>query len=265
MSIESFRGPGGADLFYQYDDFTDPWEDAPTAILAHGFPRNSNLWYGWVPLLSRQLRVVRTDLRGLGLSKVPIDTFQNSLDSLVLDAIALMDHLKLSKAVWIGEATGAIVGLSLAIRVPDRLHALTVMNFPLRPGEAQLDESELAPGESVMGQASLDLMLAKGMRHWAGVSVRTRPGMKEAPLGYVEWYMDQISRNDPLLTAQFYRAMPEVDLVPVIKDVGVPTLYLGRGPGLNAQTRAQGDCEAGPQYTHRDDERPWDRHRLLAT
>ena len=44
MSVESFRGPGAAQLYYRYDDFTDPWEDAPTAVLCHGHPRNSNLW-----------------------------------------------------------------------------------------------------------------------------------------------------------------------------------------------------------------------------
>ena len=57
MSVESFRRPGGARLGYRYDDFTDPWEDAPTAVLCHGHPRNSNLWYEWVPLLSGRLRV----------------------------------------------------------------------------------------------------------------------------------------------------------------------------------------------------------------
>ena len=228
MSVERFRGPGGASLAYRYDDFTNPWDDAPTAVLAHGFPRNSNLWYAWVPLLSRQLRIVRTDLRGLGLSKVPIETFQNSVDSLVLDAIALLDHLKLEKVVWIGEATGAIVGLTLAIRVPQRLHALVVMTAPLRLSQTGLSEyvKDLRPGESVLGQEGIDLILGKGMREWANVSVRTRPRMKESPAGYVNWYIDQIAQNDPRLAAEFYRPMPQVDLLPLIKDVAVPTLYL---------------------------------------
>ena len=66
MSVESFRGPGGASLYYRYDDFTDPWEKRPIVILAHGHPRNSNMWYAWVPGLARDFRVVRPDLRGLG-------------------------------------------------------------------------------------------------------------------------------------------------------------------------------------------------------
>ena len=228
MSVESFRGPGGASLYYRYDDFTDPWEDAPTAVLCHGHPRNSNLWYAWVPLLSGQLRVARFDMRGLGLSKVPVDTFVNSLDSLVLDAIALLDHLKLDKVVWIGEATGAVLGLLLAMRVPERLHALIFMSAPLRLSEAPLlnNTQDLRPGESIKGAESLNYMLGHGMRQWAGVSVRTRPYMKEAPAGYKEWYMDQISQNDPRLAAEFYRPMPNVDLLPLVKDIGAPTVYL---------------------------------------
>ena len=38
MSIESFRGPGGAQWRNRYDDFTDPWKDTPTVVLAHNEP-----------------------------------------------------------------------------------------------------------------------------------------------------------------------------------------------------------------------------------
>ena len=241
MSVESFRGPGGASLYYRYDDFTDPWKDAPTAVLAHGHPRNSNLWYAWVPELSGQVRIVRTDLRGLGLSRVPIESYRNSVDSLVLDAIALLDHLKLEKAIWIGEGTGAFLGIMLAIRVPERLHAQVVMTTPLRVIESPVYErtQQLRPGESVKGQESIDLMLSKGMRAWGGVSVRTRPWTMEAPRGYVEWYIDQISQNDPRLAAEFYRPMPEVDLLPLVKDIGVPTLFI------------DGDRDSSLQPNHR--------------
>ena len=50
--------------------------------------------------------------------------------------------------------------------------------------------------------------------------------MREAPAGYVDWYVDQIAQNDPLLAAEFYRGMGPVDMVPELKDIGVPTLYL---------------------------------------
>ena len=57
---------GKPDLHYEVDDFTDPWKHAPVIILQHGFGRSSNLWYRWVPYLSRFFKVVRPNLRGFG-------------------------------------------------------------------------------------------------------------------------------------------------------------------------------------------------------
>ncbi len=39
-------------MYYEDDNFTDPWEEAETVILHHGNARNSRLWYAWVPLLA---------------------------------------------------------------------------------------------------------------------------------------------------------------------------------------------------------------------
>ena len=235
MSVEFFRGPGGVPLGYRYDDFTDPWTDAPTAVLAHGFPRNSNHWYAWVPLLSRQFKVVRMDLRGLGLSKMPLEIYHNSVEERLLDAIALLDHLKVEKAVFFGEATGSMVGMSLATRVPERLHALIVMNFPLNPGALPLDQygEKLGPGESIVGQASLDLMLSKGMRMWAQREIRTRPWLKAIGPGYGDWYVDQLAQNDARLCHGFYSAMTALDMSDEVKDIAVPMLIIdGDNPSV---------------------------------
>ena len=40
-------------LFYELDDFTGPWKNAPFILLQHGFGRSSKFWYRWVPYLSR--------------------------------------------------------------------------------------------------------------------------------------------------------------------------------------------------------------------
>ena len=43
--------PGNLHLYYEDDDFTDPWAASETVILHHGNAKNSQLWYAWVPLL----------------------------------------------------------------------------------------------------------------------------------------------------------------------------------------------------------------------
>jgi pimeloyl-ACP methyl ester carboxylesterase len=177
------------------------------------------MWYPYVPALAGEFRVVRTDLRGLGLSKVPVETFRNSIQSLALDAISLLDYLCLERAIWIGEATGALVGLYLAATVPERLHCLISMSMALRIPDAPVPAH-------LTGDSSMDLMLSKGMRSWAEASVKARPWMREAPPGYVQWYVDQIARNDPRLAAEFYRPLSEADMLPLLEDIGVPMMYI---------------------------------------
>lgn len=59
---------GEPTIYYELDDYTDPWKQAPVLLLQHGFGRSSRVWYGWVLCLSRFYKVVRPDLRGLGRS-----------------------------------------------------------------------------------------------------------------------------------------------------------------------------------------------------
>ena len=41
-------------MYYEDDNYTDPWRSPETIVLHHGNAKNSHLWYEWVPLLSRQ-------------------------------------------------------------------------------------------------------------------------------------------------------------------------------------------------------------------
>jgi 3-oxoadipate enol-lactonase len=58
--------PGDLQMYYEDDDFTDPWSQAETVILHHGNAQNARFWYAWVPLLARDYRVIRVDARGFG-------------------------------------------------------------------------------------------------------------------------------------------------------------------------------------------------------
>jgi len=68
--MPSLTRPGKPTIHYEIDDYSDPWKHAPILMLQHGFSRSHRVWYSWVPYLSRFYKVVRADLRGLGLSAV---------------------------------------------------------------------------------------------------------------------------------------------------------------------------------------------------
>src|ERR1700754_1066658 len=81
------KRPGEPDLYYDVDDYTAPWRNAPYLVLQHGYGRSGRFWYSWVPYLARFYKVVRPDLRGLGRSAAPFDlerafTYENCIADL---------------------------------------------------------------------------------------------------------------------------------------------------------------------------------------
>ena len=120
------------ELHYYEDDFSDPWRDAPAILLQHGFSRNGRFWYNWVPLLSREFRVLRPDLRGMGRSVMEEENYQPSLDAFAEDVLRILDDARVEKVVYVGESFGGIVGLKFAHAYPERTRALVLCNTPCR-------------------------------------------------------------------------------------------------------------------------------------
>src|SRR5262249_29888089 len=81
----------GIVLAYTVDDFHDPWRPAETIVLVHGLAESGAAWYGWVPHLARNFRIVRPDLRGFGGSTPMPRDFAWSLDGLAGDLKRLVD------------------------------------------------------------------------------------------------------------------------------------------------------------------------------
>ena len=51
-----------------------------------------------------------------------------TLDDLVCDAVALLDHLQLDDALVVGSSAGGMIALQLALTCPDRVRALALVN-----------------------------------------------------------------------------------------------------------------------------------------
>jgi pimeloyl-ACP methyl ester carboxylesterase len=91
-------------------------------ILLHGGLANANYWGELVPALAPRYRVVVMDSRGHGRSSRDARPF--GYDLMASDVLALMDFLKIDKTSVIGWSDGAIIGLDIAIRHPERLSKL---------------------------------------------------------------------------------------------------------------------------------------------
>jgi len=101
--------------------------NGPTAILLHGWPYDIHSFVEVAPLLSAAgYRVIVPYLRGYGTTRfLSSETFRSGQPSAVAtDLIALMDALKIEKAILAGFDWGARTGDIVAALWPDRCKAL---------------------------------------------------------------------------------------------------------------------------------------------
>jgi len=105
-------------------------EDAPAAILLHGFPDSSAVWNDVTPLLvASGFRVIAPDMRGFGETDIPETLADYDIRSGAgADVIAILDHLKIDRAHLVGHDFGAAVAWALAAERPDRFLSLAALS-----------------------------------------------------------------------------------------------------------------------------------------
>ena len=91
----------------------------PPVVLLHGGLANSDYWGHQVAALAPRHTVILIDSRGHGRSTR--DARPYGYDLMADDVVALLDTLHIGKADVVGWSDGAILGLDLAIRHPDRV------------------------------------------------------------------------------------------------------------------------------------------------
>ncbi len=202
------------DMFYEDDDFTDPWRKPETVVLHHGNSKNTKLWYAWVPLLSRQYRVIRLDARGFGRSSVPPEGYDWSLSNFGTDLLKLLDMLELDKVHLIGETVGGTISLQFAYEHPERLHTLTTCTSPYKfvGIDTYKDFYQLVSQEGVGAWAQ-----KTGGR-------RLEPGKSDP--AHHEWYVEQMSQTSQRVVLETLAYLATQDLTGILSEIKTPTLVL---------------------------------------
>ncbi len=198
-------------LFYQVDDYTDPWSRAEPILFVHGFAECTEAWRAWVPHVSRRYRMIRFDQRGFGQSgPVPAD-FSYSSEGLVDDLVRIINHVAGEPVHLVAGKSGGFSSMVLAATRPDLLKTLTLCCSPHEPPKVD---------------AWPELMASKGMRHWARQTMRSRLGSKIPERG-IDWWVDMMGAT-AVSTAQAYmRWVPTVNVADHIPQISCPTLVIG--------------------------------------
>ena len=214
IAMPSIKIPSDLDLFYTVDDFTDPWRASEAVLLIHGNNESGYAWYGWVPHLARDYRVVRPDMRGFGRSTPMPRDFAWTLEIVIDDYCRLMDALKIPRFHLVGAKIGGVIGRAFAARRPDRVHTLTVVGSP---PPVRLDLATVA--ERVKEVETL------GIEHWARRSMGGRLGSKFPPAG-AEWWIKYMARTAVSTEAGFCATINFSDITADVKNINCPMLVI---------------------------------------
>jgi 3-oxoadipate enol-lactonase len=114
---------------------------APAVLLGPSLGSTTAMWAPQVPVLAKDLRVVRFDHRGHGAT--PVQPGPCTVDDLGRDVLSLMDHLGLDRAHYVGLSLGGMVGMWLAAHAPERIDRLAVLctGAHLPPAQGWLDRA----------------------------------------------------------------------------------------------------------------------------
>jgi pimeloyl-ACP methyl ester carboxylesterase len=100
-------------------------------VLLHGFPENWRCWIRQIPaLVQAGCRVIIPDQRGYNLSDKPQGIKNYCINELTNDILGLIVALNYEKVNLIGHDWGALVAWMLAIKHPERLNRLGIINVP---------------------------------------------------------------------------------------------------------------------------------------
>lgn len=116
-------------------------------VLVHGAGDNLGMWYGQVPVFSREYRVLTYDVRGHGETECPPSPVDMPL--LAADLRELVRALDVDRAFVLGYSMGGRIGLQLALDEPAMMRALIMSNSGVGlgappPGAAERRQSLIA-------------------------------------------------------------------------------------------------------------------------
>ncbi len=173
------------------------------------------MWFGWVPTLARQLRVVRPDMRGFGASTAMPRDYRWTLDGVIDDFAQLMNHLGIHRFHLVGAKIAGTIARRFAARFPERVQTLTLVGVP--PPRREHKPGVLA--------SWIELIEKHGVESWARSTMSGRLGSNFPPEGF-EWWAQLMGRTPVSTQLGFVAAIPGWDVAEDLPRIACPTLVI---------------------------------------
>lgn len=193
------------ELFYEDDWLGPPWLNPEPALLIHGAGESSRAWFGWVPRMAQQFRLLRPDLPGFGRSTLR-DDFEWSVANLAFVINEFLDQLGIDSAHIVGAKLGGAIAMQFAAAYPGRARTLVVCGGPVSP--PKLVEASAARS-----------------RNWWEETQRQRLG-SDASRESIEYWNTLMAAANPQAQRGVLTAASALNLAPVLPRITSPTLVI---------------------------------------
>ncbi len=167
------------DLNLHYLEDGDP--NGKPVVFANSLGTDFRLWDKIIPRLPRNLRLIRFDKRGHGLSQCPAGPY--TMGALVRDTERLIEVLGAEGCVLVGLSIGGMIAQGLAVKRPDLLRAVVLSNTGVKIGTPEIWDERIATvrakGIEALADGVMGRWFSKGFREtpelkaWRNMLVRT--------------------------------------------------------------------------------------------
>ena len=247
--LQSYSRPGTARLMVQQQPVfvqdSGP-RDAPVVLLLHGFGASLQAWDDWAPALEKNLRVLRIDIPGFGLSGPAVNQdYSDAAD--VARVIAVMDQLGVQQVIVAGHSMGGRIAWNLAAAHPERVSKLVLLSpdgFP--DPNAKSDKTYEVP--ALLG------LLPYSLPQWAlrmgGVAPAFADERKLTPQMMQRYHDMMLAPGVRTALLDRMRQTRNSDPVVRLQSIKAPTLLLwGEKDAFIPVSNAQDYLKAMPQAT----------------
>jgi pimeloyl-ACP methyl ester carboxylesterase len=189
--------------------------NAPAVVFLHGAFMDRGSWDLEFPVLARDFRVVRYDIRPFGESTRPEKAY-----SVPDDLLRLLDHLKIERPFLIGHSFGGALAIDFALLHPERVAGLVLIAAPPNGFVGPEDERKAAGAVFAAVKNGDDAIVKAWLDHPIWTVSRTRPETMKA--------LEAITRRN---LAPFHMTFaPYIPVTPPavdrLADIKAPTLVL---------------------------------------
>lgn len=202
----------GAKLHYRDEGPSD----RPAVLLHHSLAGSLALFDELAQRLAGSYRVVRFDARGHGASETTEPPY--AFETLAADAVALLDHLGIARAHFLGLSMGGMIGQYMGLLHPDRVASLMLVSTTSRiPPEAHAIWDERIAAVAASGMAG---QVAGSIARWLSPAAQTgRPDL-------VSRLASGIAATPPDGFIGWARAIRDLDLTDRLDAIVLPTLVV---------------------------------------